>query len=241
MLLDCVDRDLIDMIIDVKRREKVAPATVNRYLALIRAVLRSAKLEWDWIDKVPRIRLLKEPTGRVRWITPEEAQRLLKELPTHLAAMARFSFSTGLRQGNVKRLRWSQVDMKGAKAWIDASQSKTGVAIPIPLNSDALAVLSAQIGKHKEFVFVYKGKPQNHIGTKAWYAAKERAGLSDFRWHDIRHTWASWHVQNGTPLHELMVLGGWRVYKTVLRYAHLSTNQLSDAANRIDGLMNTKE
>jgi integrase len=63
--------------------------------------------------------------------------------------------------------------------------------------------------------------------------ALERAGISDFRWHDLRHTWASWHVQNGTPLHELQQLGGWSTYEMVLRYAHLSSEHLRTAAERI--------
>jgi integrase len=60
--------------------------------------------------------------------------------------------------------------------------------------------------------------------TKAWYSALERAGIEDYSWHDLRHTRASWHAQTGTPLHELMELGGWKTYETVLRYAHLSTD-----------------
>ncbi len=126
----------------------MAAATVNRYLALIRSILRAAKNEWEWIDAIPRVRLLKEPNGRVRWITQEEARRLINELPGHLAAMARFSLSTGLRRSNVTQLRWSEVDMELAQAWVRADDSKTDVAISVPLNSDALAVLREQIGKH---------------------------------------------------------------------------------------------
>jgi integrase len=69
-------------------------------------------------------------------------------------------------------------------------------------------------------VFSYKGKPIRQVSTKAWYAALERAGITDFRWHDLRHTWASWHVQNGTPLHALQGLGGWDSPEMVRRDAH---------------------
>ena len=71
--------------------------------------------------------------------------------------------------------------------------------------------------------------------TKAWYAALERANISEFRWHDLRHTWASWHVQRGTSLQELQELGGWATFEMVLRYAHLSTDHLKAAASRVQG------
>ena len=235
LYLDEIDRDLIDRIVAQKRTEAL-PATVNRYLALIRAVLRCAAYDWEWIDKAPRIKLLKEPEGRVRWITQDEARRLVSELPDHLAAMAKFALASGLRRRNVTQLRWEQVDLPGARAWIKAGDSKTRKAIPIPLNSDALSVLLEQKGIHDEFVFVYQDHPVKQTSTRAWYSALKRAGIEDFTWHDLRHTWASWHVQSGTPLHELMELGGWKTYKTVLRYAHLAADQLSSAAGRIDNV-----
>jgi len=68
----------------------------------------------------------------------------------------------------------------------------------------------------------------NRPNTAAWHKALVRAGISDFRWHDLRHTWASWHVQNCTPLHVLKELGGWADLKMVLRYAHLSSNHLQE-------------
>jgi integrase len=233
LYLDEITRDQINEVSALKKRE-VSAATVNRYLALLRSVLRAARDDWEWIDKIPSVKLLREPQGRVRWITQKEARRLVSELPVHLAAMARFALATGLRANNVTQLRWDQVDLPRARAWINAGESKTRKAIPIPLNSDALSVLADQQGKHDEYVFVYKKHPVKQTSTKAWYLALERAGIEDFRWHDLRHTWASWHVQSGTSLHELMELGGWKTYKTVLRYAHLAADQLSSAAGRID-------
>jgi len=63
-----------------------------------------------------------------------------------------------------------------------------------------VALISKQVGKHATYVFSYRRKPITQVSTKAWYAALRRAGIADLRWHDLRHTWASWHVQNGTPL-----------------------------------------
>lgn len=232
--LDEIDRALVDTIGEAKKRE-ASPATANRYLALLRAILRMARDEWEWIDRVPRVRLYPEPKKRVRWIDREEAARLLKELPPHLVDMAAFTLATGLRQSNVSFLRWDQVDLARGMAWIHADQSKSRKAIAVPLNGDALAVLQRRRGKHPVYAFTYQGKPVARTTTKAWQAALERAGIRDFRWHDLRHTWASWHVQSGTSLQELQELGGWSSFEMVLRYAHLAGEHLRGAASRIEG------
>jgi hypothetical protein len=79
----------------------------------------------------------------------------------------------------------------------------------VPLNSTAMRVVRAQFGRHPVFVFTYKGKAVKQVSTRAWYKALVRADIKNFRWHDLRHTWASWHVQNGTPLFVLQELAGW--------------------------------
>jgi integrase len=109
--LDQINRDCLDKLIQAKLATKVKPATVNRMLALIRSILRKASLEWEGLDKVPKIRLLAESSRRIRWITREEASRVLDELPDHLQAIVRFSLETGLRQANVAGLQWSQIDL----------------------------------------------------------------------------------------------------------------------------------
>jgi len=81
------------------------------FLELLRAILRKCANEWEWLDRVPSVRMLKEPTRRIRFLTREEAQRLLAELPEHLADMAAFSLATGLRASNVTGLQWTQVDL----------------------------------------------------------------------------------------------------------------------------------
>ena len=232
--LDEIDRDLIDQIAGIKKQE-ASPSTANRYLALLRAILRMARDEWEWVERAPRVRLFPEPKKRVRWITREEAAVLLRELPPHLADMARFTLATGLRQSNVSFLRWDQVDMARGFAWIHADQSKSRRAIAVPLNEDALTVLRERQGKHSDFVFTYEGKPVARTTTKAWAAALNRAGIQNFRWHDLRHTWASWHAQSGTSLQELQELGGWASFDMVLRYAHLAGDHLKGAAQRIQG------
>ena len=137
-----------------------------------------------------------------------------------LRGLATFSLATGLRRANVTGLLWSQVDLEKRVAWIHPDQAKARRAIPVPLNAEAVLVIREQIGKHETYVFTYRGNKITQVNTKAWHKALERAGIDDFRWHDLRHTWASWHAQNGTPLNVLQELGGWESPEMVRRYAH---------------------
>lgn len=204
-------------------------------LAVIRAILRRAALEWGWLDRVPKVRMLVVPKRRIRFLTMEEAERLLSELPAHLASMARFSLETGLRQANVSGLTWAQVDMDAKRAWIHPDQAKAKKAIAVPLSDVALKVLRERVGKHPCHVFAYHGKPIGQARTSAWEKALQRAGIEDFRWHDLRHTWASWHAQRGTPLHVLQELGGWESVEMVRRYAHFSADHLAEYAQSMTG------
>lgn len=139
--------------------------------------------------RVPVITLYPEPKQRIRWLTREQAEGLLVELPPHLAAMARLSLATGLRMANITGLEWTQVDLARAVAWIHADQTKgKRAAIPVPLHAEALAVIRAQIGQHPERVFAFRGRPIARASDSAWYKALKRFGLRDFRWHDLRHT-----------------------------------------------------
>jgi integrase len=171
----------------------------------------------------------------VRWLRREEAARLVAELPLHLADLAALTLATGLRQSNASFLTWAQIDLGRGMAWIHAEESKSGKAFAMPLNEDAMRILQRRRGEHPDYVITYNGYPVARTSTRAWKKAKERAGIEDFRWHDLRHTWASWHAQNGTSLHELQALGGWSCIEMVQRYAHLGGEHLKAAANRIDG------
>ena len=216
----------------------VSGATCNRYYAAMSAVLNFAARR-HWITAVPRLtrrELYPETNDRFRWLAAEEATRLFAELPPHLARMARFALATGLRQANVTGLRWADVDLERRTAWAWPHETKNRKRYSIPLNADALAVLAECQGMHDERVFVYanhthkKPKPAVPIAQPtgpAWYKAVERAGLKGLRWHDLRHTWASWHVMAGTRLEVLQQLGGWSDFKMVLRYAHLSTSYVA--------------
>lgn len=231
--LDSISRSMIDKITEARISEDVSNATVNRMLEVLRAILRRCANEWEWMDKAPMVRMLKEPTRRIRYLNREEANNLIAELPEHLADMVAFSLATGLRRSNVTGLHWAQVDLERRIAWIHADQAKARKAIPVPLNSAAAEIIRKNMGKHQNHVFSYRGKPVTQVSTKAWYAALERAGIQDFRWHDLRHTWASWHVQHGTPLFALQEMGGWESPEMVRRYAHLAADHLSPYAERL--------
>jgi len=233
VLLRDITRDMIERLAQGKEKGGASPATVNRMLALIRAILRKAEREWEWIDKAPVVRMRKEDNKRIRWIGPDEVERLKKELPTHLAEAMEFTIHTGFRESNTANLEWAEVDFNRGHAFIPASKSKSRKAIAVPLNGKVIEIIRRQIGKHLRFVFTYKGKRIKRFNTRAWTNALKRAGIEDFKWHDLHHTWASWHVQNGTSLQELQLLGGWSSFEMVLRYAHLSSDHLRDAAERI--------
>ncbi len=236
LMLDDITLDVLDRI-KAEKLKVAAKPTVNRYLALVRAILLRARNDWEWVERVPKVKLYREGPGRERSITPAQAEALLRELPTHQRDVVLFALATGLRQSNVVGLEWSHVNLDAGHAWIGANQSKNRKPIAVPLNATALVVLRRQIGKHPEKVFTYAGKPIGWANTEAWRKALKRAGIENFRWHDLRHTWASWHRQSGTTTHELQRLGGWRSSVMVERYAHLAPDHLATAAGRIDALL----
>ncbi|MCP5246320.1 MAG: site-specific integrase [Burkholderiales bacterium] len=237
-LLTNITREMIAEVGESKRKE-TSPSTANRYLALIRAILRRATLDWEWIEKAPYIRLYKEPKRRIRWISPQQVIILLNELPEHLVDLVKFSLSTGLRKRNVTELEWSQVDLLRNVAWIHADQAKGKKSIHVSLNSTALEVLEKQMGKHPVRVFTYNGRPIIQTNTRAWRKALIRAGIEDFRWHDLRHTWASWLAQGGVPLNVIQEMGAWESTEMVKRYAHLAPEQFRKHAEVVDVLLLT--
>jgi integrase len=233
LYLNDIDRQLIDTITSKRLRDGVMNSTVNRMLEVLRAILRRAERQWEWIERAPHVRMLPEPKRRIRWITREEADRLLDELPDHLRDMVAFTLSTGLREANVCGLTWQQIDLQRRVAWFHADEMKGKKEHAVPLNNDAVVILRQQLGKHSTWVFTYNCHRVNSANNHAWRKALKRAGIEDFRWHDLRHTWASWHIQAGTPLHILQELGGWESVEMVRRYAHLSADHLSEFAGNV--------
>ena len=123
----------------------------------------------------------------------------MAELPKHVSEMMLFSLSTGLREANVVGLQWKQIAMQHHCRRDSFGPSQYAEkAIAVPLNSDVLAVLRRHFGDHATHVFTYKRRPVTRANNHAWRKALKRAHIENFRWHDLRHTWASWHIRNGT-------------------------------------------
>jgi integrase len=233
LMLGQINGDVIWTVAQGELRRGNKPATVNRYLALIRSLLRMARDEWQWIDSVPKVRLLKGEVERDRWLTREEADGLIAACPPHLGALVRFALSTGCRAREITGLEWNRVDLARHTAWLN--RTKNGTPRGVPLNADAVAVLQEQVGKHPQFCFTYRGQPIGwDLTNTAWENALRKAGIEDFRFHDLRHTWASWHRQAGTSCDELKDLGGWKSRVMVDRYAKFATDNLARAAARIE-------
>ena len=125
------------------------------------------------------------------------------------------------------------MDLERKTAWLN--QTKNGTPRGVPLNRDAVAVLVSVSGKHSSYCFTYNGQPIRWgVCNTAWLEAVKRSKLKDFRFHDLRHTWASWHRQAGTSTDELKDLGGWKSRVMVDRYAKFATENLAAAASRIE-------
>lgn len=232
-MLDEIIGDTVWSVVQGEMAQGKAIATVNRHLALMRAILRMARDEWQWIDHIPKIRLLPGEVERDRWLSRQDADKLLAACAPHLAAMVRYALATGCRAREISGLEWNRVDLERHTAWLN--QTNNGTPRGVPLNSDAVAVLEEQIGKHPQYCFTFRGKPIRwELTNTGWHKALKRAGLADLRFHDLRHTWASWHRQAGTSCDELKDLGGWKSRQMVDRYAKYSTEHLALAASRIE-------
>ena len=237
LMLDEITLDVIDGIKAEKLKTAGKP-TVNRYLALVRAILLRARDEWEWIDKTPKVKLFKEGPGRERSITVEQAETLLGELPAHQRDVVLFALATGLAAVQCASV-WSGRTWTSRPAMPGWARINRRIAGRLPCRStrprwrccDGSSVSTAS------GCLRMLGSRLAWANTLAWRKALKRAGIENFRWHDMRHTWASWHRQSGTPTHELQRLGGWRSSVMVERYAHLAPDHLAKAANRLDSLL----
>jgi integrase len=208
-------------------------ATVNRMLALVRSILRHAH-QGKKLESVPTIALAEERKAEPVPLSRDQVRALLAEIPAHLRAPLALALATGLREQNVLRLEWARVDLERRVAWISNTATKNRRTLAIALSPDAVAILEAQRGRNARWVFPSpRGTgPLTRASNTGWYAARERAGVRA-RWHDLRHTWASWQAMAGASLRDLMELGGWTSQAMALRYTHLNADHLQQAASRV--------
>lgn len=211
-------------------------STANRYMALVRSILKHASIH-GMLAKVPKVVMFPKEDGEVRWITREQFEDFVSRLRPLQGEIARFAVSTGLRRTNITHLEWPQIDFERRILTVAGVLTKNKKPLTIPLNGEALGVLERRKGKHERWVFarVKAAIPFLQTSTRRWREAAKDAALPEgFRFHDLRHTWASWHVQRGTPLHILQELGGWSSFQMVQRYAHLNVDHLADYVSAIE-------
>lgn len=233
--LDELTRSVIMELIEKKKAES-SPSRANRYLALIRSILTRAVRIWEWLDKAPALTLYREPRLRVRYLTVTEIRRLLDALPEHQKDIFMFSIMTGFRKSNVLNLRWNQVDFYHNLIVIDGDEMKAGKTHAYPISPSIRQLLERNMGKHPEYVFTYNGHKVVEL-KKDWSLALKKAGITNYRWHDNRHTWASLLIQNGVPMHEVQEMGGWSSELMVKRYAHLAPSKLANNAAMLDTIL----
>ncbi|WP_036593771.1 site-specific integrase [Ottowia thiooxydans] len=219
-------------------KERLAPATADHHVVYMRRLLNLA-VQWEMLEKntLTRIPLMKVDNQVERYLTDEEVQRLVPVLTTDLAYGASyillFLLSTGARLNEAMQAKWEQIDLQTGVWRIPAKNSKSKKGRAVPLNASALWVLGQLWTKDKNphlFVNEATNKPFVTI-TRAWYRLRAKAGIEGLRIHDLRHSFASFLVNGGRSLYEVQQILGHSDPKVTMRYAHLSTKALQEAAN----------
>ena len=204
------------------RIANVTDATVQKDLATLKAILNKAHREGR-LETVPPFPRFKTAKGRCRWLTPEEEVRLLHHAPDHLKPIIIVAVDTGGRKSELLRLDWRHVDLTRGR--LTFTETKNGEDRTIRMTDRVKRTLTGLLedGEAKESgpVFTYRGKPMQRFKA-GFETARDKANLHDFRFHDLRHTFASRLVQKGVPIYEVMHLTGHKSLSMVQRYAHLA-------------------
>jgi integrase len=234
-------RSILPLMIEryvAQREQEVAPATVNRELAFVKRVFAVAS-ENALVDRNPAkpVKFLREPSGRVRFLSDEEEAALRAEVGEKDWPVIAFALNTGLRRGEQFNLRWEHVNL--ANRVLTIPRSKHGGSRHVQLNDTAMAILRSQPSRfHSRWVFPSTtGKTAmsaNNFRYRMFDPAVRRAKIEDFTWHDLRHTFASRLVMRGADLRSVQELLGHKTLAMTLRYAHLSPTHLHHAVKLLD-------
>jgi integrase len=233
--ISAVDADALEALRKKGREVGWSQSTIDRLMGTVSAVLNAAA-NWRLIDSAPAVPMYRPAKGEPRWLSPPEFERLCRELAMHQVLAARFAVHSLLRMRAQAKLRWDRIDFAQRRAWIPASEQKAGRTFGFPLTDELIRILRAMrwlSPPASPYVFTWLGKPIDDFNTRSFQEAVKRAGVAPLRWHDLRHTGASWAVQSGVTLPELMVLGDWTDYRSVLRYAHLAPAHAAVAAEKV--------
>lgn len=209
----------------VTRRKKVKPATVNRELAMLSKAFSLAVKEWEWLERNPVSNVKKETENneRDRWLSNEEEKSLLAHCPDWLRDIIVFSENTGLRQGELISLEWPQVDLFRKTVLIKDTKNKKPRTIP--LNKKAIDILLKKskvrsISCKTVFLNPSRNKIDASKLRKELGAVLIKAGIENFRFHDLRHTFATRLAQAGADIYRIAKLLGHKDIRMTQRYAH---------------------
>ncbi|TFL14170.1 site-specific integrase [Pusillimonas caeni] len=215
----------------------IKPATRNRYLATIRKMLNVC-VEAEWLEKAPKLPQYVEPRVRIRWEPPHIIAKIIGNISLDwLRDAAIVAVATGMRESELFGMPPSGVNVEHRSTWVSHDDAKSARARAVPLNNDAFSVVERRMKTAKDYVFTRDGGDGRRIrkhDRRAFQHACTLAGVKNFKWHDLRHTWASWHVQAGTPLMVVKELGGWEKIEMVQKYAHLAPSHLAAHANTVN-------
>lgn len=210
-------------------------ATVNRYLATLSHALTVAASEWEWLSHNPmrQVRRVSEGQGRVRFLSDDERERLLEACREsacpYLYPVVVLALSTGARYGEIMNLKWGDIDFDRGLARLEKTKNGSRRAIPIAhtARAELEKLYRKSDGSPTDFVFVRRDGVAPMDIRKRWYAAVEAAEIKDFRFHDLRHSAASYLAMNGATLPEIAAVLGHKTLQMVQRYAHLSDQHVA--------------
>jgi len=216
----------------VARKAEVSGASVNRELACLKTLLAKA-VEWGKLETNPaaRVKKFREKPGRERFLTPEEARRLVDAASPAIRPVLIVALNTGMRRGEILSLKWSAVDL--VRDFILIEDSKSGKSRRIPMNGTVAAAIGA-LPKISEFLF-YNPETGTHLqGIAASFEkARDAAKLKGLRLHDLRHTAASWMVAAGVDLVTVSKILGHASIQMTMRYAHPTPENMRRAVERL--------
>lgn len=233
LYLSDVSRGLVNEHRD-KLAKKTSPANANRYMAVLRHAFNVAVDEWEWIEDSPirKIKKLKEPRGRARYLSDSELVALLNacrnDSDRNLYPVVMVAVSTGMRKQEILDLTWDRVDLE--KGVIKIDESKNDERRSVPLVSHARKVLEKHGSIRRidcDYVFPASTKPKPADIDRQFARARDRAEIEDFRFHDLRHTAATYLAMNGTTITDIAAILGHKNIQMTMRYSHHSPSHLS--------------
>lgn len=203
-------------------------ATVNRYIACLSTVLTKATKEWQWIDENPmrKVTKLKEPRGRVRFLSDDERNSLLSEcknVSKELYLLVLTAITTGARYGEIINLKWQNIDFENNLFHFMDTKNGDDRGVPIPsIVKEEIKEFSKVRNIKSDYVFIRPDGKKLIFLRGQFMKAVEKAGIDDFKFHDLRHTAASYLAMNGAGIRELAEILGHKTMAMVQRYSHLT-------------------